>query len=64
LIKNGLVQVSTEHVENTYCVSDEKEIIELLVKYKPYYRTEGFTDAWADLEWPGLSKTEEDEPQK
>ena len=37
-----------------YKVINEKEIIKLLIQYKPYSRIESFKDTWIDLKWPGI----------
>jgi len=53
LLKQGLLLVHSQEKGKTYTVVNEKEIIRLLIKYKPYHRIESFKETWIDLQWPG-----------
>lgn len=53
LVKHEII---SEHIigrAKEYKVINEKEIMELLIRYKPYSRKEALKDAWVDLKWPG-----------
>jgi predicted transcriptional regulator len=53
LVKNEIIVVQGSGKDKRYHVINEKEIIALLIRYKPYSRIESFRELWADLKWPG-----------
>ncbi|MFH1100948.1 MAG: winged helix-turn-helix transcriptional regulator [Methanobacteriota archaeon] len=54
LLNYGLIRVHAQDKGKTYTVVNEKEIITLLIKYKPYRRMDSFKETWLDLKWPGV----------
>ena len=55
LVKNEIISVHTWGNNTRYRITNEKEIIRLLIRYKPYSRIDSFKDMWVDLKWPGTS---------
>ena len=53
LLNHEILIVDEIGNEKRYSIANEREIIELLIKYKPYSRIESFKDTWVDLKWPG-----------
>ena len=56
LIDHEIVSRVTSENETKYHILNAKEIIQLLIRYKPYSRIESFKDTWVDLRWPGSPK--------
>jgi predicted transcriptional regulator len=52
LLAQGIITTNPDENEKRYVVVNEKEIVELLIRYKPYSRIESFKDTWVDLKWP------------
>jgi predicted transcriptional regulator len=52
LLEKGIITTNPDDTEKRYVVVNEKEIVELLIRYKPYSRIESFKDTWVDLKWP------------
>jgi len=55
LVRCNIISENFGGKDKRYKVTDEKEIITLLIRYKPYSRIENLKDAWIDLKWPGAS---------
>lgn len=53
LVKRTIIAEHPSGHDKTYIVANEKEIIDLLMRFKPYSRVESLKDAWVDLKWPG-----------
>ena len=53
LLEYQIITMVTMGNEKRYVVASEREIIELLIKYKPYSRIDSFKDTWVDMKWPG-----------
>jgi predicted transcriptional regulator len=53
LIKRAVIAEQSLGRDKTYTVANEKEIIDLLIRFKPYSRVESLKDTWVDLKWPG-----------
>jgi predicted transcriptional regulator len=53
LLNNGIITIHIQEGEKRYTLTNEKEIIALLIKYKPYSRIDSMKDTWVDLQWPG-----------
>ena len=51
LIKSNIVYARTSGDEKKYLVKDKQEIIQLLIKYKPFSWIDGFKDLWTDFTW-------------
>jgi predicted transcriptional regulator len=51
LIKNDIIYVHVSVDEKRYLVKNEREIINLLIKYKPYSWIDNFEDVWMDFSW-------------
>ena len=49
LVKKGIISIQILSKEKTYKVINEKEIINLLIRFKPYAVLESFKDIWRDL---------------
>ena len=56
LVKHEIISEHLYGKDKRYRVINEKEIVELLIRYKPYSRIESFEDTWVDLKWPGTPK--------
>ena len=56
LVKHGIISEHPFGKDKRYRVINEKEIYELLIRYKPYTRIGSFKDTWVDLKWPGVPK--------
>jgi predicted transcriptional regulator len=56
LLKQGIISEHLFGKDKRYRVVNEREITELLIRYKPYSRLASFEDMWKDLKWPGDSK--------
>jgi predicted transcriptional regulator len=54
LINRSIIEEHPLGRDKTYTVVNEKEIIDILLRYKPYKRVESLKDTWADLKWPGV----------
>jgi predicted transcriptional regulator len=61
LVKHQIIKVQAEGSEKRYALVNEKELYDLLIRYKPYSRIESFKDTWVDLEWPGAKKSDSEE---
>jgi len=51
LIKKDIVSVQISYGEKKYLIKDKKEIIQLLMKYKPYSWIDNFEEVWLDFTW-------------
>jgi predicted transcriptional regulator len=51
LVKNNIVTSEIVNKEKKYKLINEKEIENLLIKYKPYSWIDNFEDAWSDFNW-------------
>lgn len=49
LVKNGILTITIYRGEKEYLVNNEKEIIELIIKYRPYEVLDSFKDIWLYL---------------
>ncbi len=56
LVKHEILSVESSRKNKKYKVFNEKEIVNLLIKYKPYSRIKSFKDKWVDLKWPGVKE--------
>ena len=54
LVVRGVISAIILEMEKTYSVTNEQEISELLIRYKPYSRIKSFKDTWINLQWPGV----------
>ena len=48
----GILRIQEDSDDRHYFLENEQQIIDLLVKYKPYTRMERFKDTWVNLNWP------------
>ena len=53
LVKNGILMIILSNGEKEYSIINEKEIIQVIIKFKPYQVLESFKDIWDSLnvEW-------------
>lgn len=51
LIKKDIISVQISYGEKKYIIKDKKEIIHLLMKYKPYSCIDTFEEVWLDFTW-------------
>lgn len=49
LVKNDIISVEKKGTSRIYQVRNSEELINWLVKYKPYNLLDGFNDVWADF---------------
>ncbi|MCX6665603.1 MAG: ArsR family transcriptional regulator [Euryarchaeota archaeon] len=56
LVLCGVISVVPAGNEKRYTVVNERELVDLLIRYKPYSRIESLKDSWVDLKWPGKNK--------
>jgi len=49
LVRQGILFVQTVESEQRYSVSDEKDIMQLLIRFNPSIVTFGLKDTWADF---------------
>jgi predicted transcriptional regulator len=52
LLMHQVITIDLVGSEKHYRVLNEKDIYELLIRYKPYSRIESLKDTWIDLRWP------------
>ncbi len=53
LMKCRIVSATPMGNETRYAVENEQELVDFLIRYKPYSRIENLKDTWVDLKWPG-----------
>lgn len=51
LLKHDIISYSSRFGEKKYEIKDEKEITNLLIKFKPYSWVDNLTDSWTDFTW-------------
>ena len=49
LISEQIISMHTKHTEKTYKIINEKEILRLISRFKPYEVLESFKDIWSDF---------------
>ena len=54
LIKHEILSAMEDSGEKRYEVINAKEIVDLLIRYKPYSRIASMKDTFIDLKWPGV----------
>ncbi|MEM0493030.1 MAG: winged helix-turn-helix transcriptional regulator [Candidatus Thermoplasmatota archaeon] len=54
LERQGLITSDTAGSNKKYNIVNKQEIMEFLIRYKPYSLIDGLKDIWVDLKWPGL----------
>ena len=50
LVKNNIITIIVDNGEKEYFVINKKEIIQIIIKYKPYKVLESFKDIWSYLQ--------------
>jgi DNA-binding transcriptional ArsR family regulator len=53
LRKHGIIETRTpeDSERERYSIANTKEIIGLLIRFKPYSRIESLKDTWKDFKW-------------
>ena len=52
LQNHGIIREQVDGNDKRYFLVNAQEIVDLLVKYKPYTRMTRFNDTWESLRWP------------
>ena len=51
LIKKDIIEIQLFGEQKIYRIKNKKDIIQLLIKYKPYSWIDNFEDVWMDFNW-------------